>query len=71
MISFPERYPVPQVASPCTRVCCLDDEDVCIGCGRTMTEICEWSLTTDERRLEIAATASARLEAAQRQRAGE
>jgi uncharacterized protein len=58
-----DRYPTPQVASPCTRVCCLDDHDVCIGCGRTVAEICEWSLTTDERRLQIAATARTRLEA--------
>jgi predicted Fe-S protein YdhL (DUF1289 family) len=56
-----DRFPIPQVASPCNRVCCLDDSDVCIGCGRTMTEICEWSLSTDERRLEIAAMARARL----------
>ncbi|MEB5521801.1 DUF1289 domain-containing protein, partial [Vibrio cholerae] len=21
--------------SPCVRHCCLDDKDICIGCGRT------------------------------------
>ena len=65
-----DRYPIPQVTSPCTRVCCLDDHDVCIGCGRTMTEICEWSLSTDERRLQIVEKATARLQALQRQRDG-
>jgi predicted Fe-S protein YdhL (DUF1289 family) len=65
------RYPIPQVASPCTRLCCLDDQDVCIGCGRTMTEICEWSLSTDERRLEIAGIARTRLAALKSLRGGD
>ncbi|WP_154401651.1 DUF1289 domain-containing protein, partial [Vibrio cholerae] len=25
------------------RHCCLDDKDICIGCGRTLDEICCWS----------------------------
>ncbi len=29
--------------SPCVRHCCLDDKDICIGCGRTLDEICRWS----------------------------
>ena len=64
------RFPTPQVASPCTRVCCLDDQDVCIGCGRTMAEICEWSLCTDERRLEINVRARARFDALRAERGG-
>lgn len=63
-----ERFPIPQVASPCIRVCCLDDEDICIGCGRTLTEICEWSVSTDERRLQIAESARTRLDTLKRQR---
>ncbi len=31
------------VASPCVSICCLDDDDVCIGCGRTLDEIRRWS----------------------------
>ncbi|MGB9429825.1 MAG: DUF1289 domain-containing protein [Gammaproteobacteria bacterium] len=31
------------VVSPCVRVCCLDDDNVCIGCGRTLDEIRRWS----------------------------
>jgi predicted Fe-S protein YdhL (DUF1289 family) len=31
------------VASPCVRICCLDDNDVCLGCGRTLDEIRRWS----------------------------
>lgn len=29
--------------SPCVRNCCLDDRDVCLGCGRTLNEIRGWS----------------------------
>jgi len=67
----PDQYPIPQVASPCTRVCCLDDQDICIGCGRTMTEICEWSLSTDERRREIAEMAKVRRATLIAQRGGD
>mgnify|MGYP005992946123 CR=1 FL=1 len=36
--------------SPCTKICTLKDE-VCIGCGRTLKEIANWSkYTTEERR---------------------
>ena len=42
-----------RVESPCIRMCCLDDEDVCLGCYRTLTEICGWSAASDEERLEI------------------
>ncbi|WP_041265134.1 DUF1289 domain-containing protein [Gemmatimonas aurantiaca] len=37
--------------SPCIKVCRLDLEDRCYGCGRTRTEIARWSgMTLDERR---------------------
>ncbi|MGI9328138.1 MAG: DUF1289 domain-containing protein [Pseudomonadales bacterium] len=28
--------------SPCIRNCCLDEADVCIGCGRHVEEIVAW-----------------------------
>ena len=42
----PER----PVASPCVHVCALDDEDVCIGCQRTVAEITRWSLMDNNER---------------------
>lgn len=30
------------VQSPCVRNCTLDENDVCLGCGRTLAEITEW-----------------------------
>ncbi|PAU61333.1 DUF1289 domain-containing protein [Pseudomonas indica] len=39
------------VASPCVHVCALDDDDICIGCQRTMAEITRWGrMDNDERR---------------------
>ena len=31
------------VASPCTSVCKLDADEVCIGCGRSVDEIMGWT----------------------------
>lgn len=28
--------------APCQRNCCLDQDDICLGCGRSLTEICGW-----------------------------
>jgi predicted Fe-S protein YdhL (DUF1289 family) len=30
--------------SPCIRVCTLDDDRVCMGCGRHVDEIAAWTL---------------------------
>lgn len=36
--------------SPCIKVCQLDLQDRCYGCGRTRTEIARWSgMTLEER----------------------
>ncbi|PCK10033.1 MAG: DUF1289 domain-containing protein [Alteromonadaceae bacterium] len=29
--------------SPCIRNCCLDDDDICLGCFRHLEEIKDWS----------------------------
>lgn len=31
------------LASPCIRMCCLDDNDICLGCFRSLQEIIGWS----------------------------
>ncbi|WP_438466106.1 DUF1289 domain-containing protein [Marinomonas sp. PE14-40] len=33
----------PEIKSPCMSLCCLDDNDVCIGCHRSVKEITAWS----------------------------
>ncbi len=39
--------------SPCIRQCCLDEQDVCVGCYRTLSEITSWSSCSDEQKIEI------------------
>ena len=46
--------------SPCVRNCCLDEADVCIGCGRHVQEILRWSQADAAERLAIAERAAAR-----------
>jgi predicted Fe-S protein YdhL (DUF1289 family) len=39
------------IESPCVRNCCLNEDNVCLGCFRTVAEIMEWgSAPGDERR---------------------
>jgi len=42
-----------EVASPCVRNCCLDEQEICLGCLRSIDEICQWGKATDERKREI------------------
>lgn len=30
------------IASPCVRNCCLDQQDICLGCNRHIEEIMAW-----------------------------
>jgi predicted Fe-S protein YdhL (DUF1289 family) len=41
--------------SPCKKLCRIED-DVCIGCNRTLYEVAAWSRLTDEERLRIMGT---------------
>lgn len=49
------------VVSPCVRVCTLDDDDVCLGCGRTLAEIKAWGGSDPDGRREILKSAEARM----------
>ena len=40
-----------ELDSPCVNICTIKD-DLCIGCGRTLEEIANWTaMTNDERKL--------------------
>ena len=41
------------VESPCIRNCCLDTNDICMGCFRSLTEITQWTLVNDKTRQEF------------------
>ncbi len=38
------------VSNPCIRHCCLNEQDVCLGCFRSLNEITGWSQLDDEQR---------------------
>lgn len=59
---------MPAIASPCIRNCCLDDQDLCIGCLRTLEEILQWGAADDRRKRQILAEVAARKEARQNRR---
>jgi uncharacterized protein len=51
------RDPVP---SPCVDICRLDAQGLCVGCRRTIDEICEWPSASESRRREILRELAAR-----------
>jgi predicted Fe-S protein YdhL (DUF1289 family) len=55
--------PPEAVSSPCRDICRLDEARICIGCGRSLGEIEEWSRAGRDRRLQICAQARVRLSA--------
>lgn len=44
---------IDDIPSPCVRNCCLDENDVCLGCYRTIAEIMRWSEAADDEKREI------------------
>jgi predicted Fe-S protein YdhL (DUF1289 family) len=36
--------------SPCIRQCCLDKDDICLGCFRSLDEIIGWTEVNEEAR---------------------
>jgi hypothetical protein len=54
------------VFSPCIKVCAVSGQTgLCIGCGRTLAEIAQWSGLDEARRRAIMAELPGRLAAAQ------
>ncbi|MFC1235699.1 DUF1289 domain-containing protein [Vibrio sp. F74] len=48
------------LCSPCIRHCCLDAEDICLGCHRSLSEIMQWSESSNESKRQILNLANAR-----------
>ncbi len=44
---------ISRIASPCRQICELNNDNVCIGCGRKKEEITEWLRATNERKQQI------------------
>jgi predicted Fe-S protein YdhL (DUF1289 family) len=60
MSSTSRTSEVEPVGSPCRRRCCLSDEDICLGCGRTLQEILQWSTLDSGGRAQVQAAAEER-----------
>jgi len=39
-----------KINSPCVRHCCLDDNDVCLGCFRSLEEIKQWQAASKKQK---------------------
>lgn len=53
---------VEKVKSPCIRQCCLNEQDICLGCGRSLQEILDWTKVTEEERGAVLVRAQLRKE---------
>ena len=49
-----------RIASPCVDICTLDDADICVGCQRSIDEICAWGGAGDAERRQILIRVAAR-----------
>ena len=45
--------PQDPAASPCIGICRLDEQAICVGCGRSIDEIAEWGRAGEARRRAI------------------
>lgn len=48
------------IKSPCVYICCLDDDDICLGCYRSCDEICKWGAMDNEQRKDVMKKVAAR-----------
>ena len=55
-----------RVESPCVRNCTLDEDDICIGCLRSIDEICAWGGASENERRTILQQVALRREARSR-----
>jgi len=49
-------------ASPCVRLCQLDDDGLCLGCFRVRDEIARWLRLSDEEKAAVNLAVAARRE---------
>jgi hypothetical protein len=57
---------MPAIETPCVKICSLDHAaSICLGCGRTLLEIEQWTRLSDAERRAIIDELPARLRARQ------
>ncbi|MEW5011711.1 MAG: DUF1289 domain-containing protein [Cycloclasticus sp.] len=47
--------------SPCRKMCTLNEDDLCLGCGRLLAEITSWTSYSDQQRAAISEQCKRRL----------
>jgi predicted Fe-S protein YdhL (DUF1289 family) len=50
------------ITSPCSSICSLNEDDVCVGCNRTSNEIRDWRNMSDSEKLEVLTLCSQRIQ---------
>jgi len=48
------------IESPCIRMCCLDEQNICMGCFRSLEEILAWGNANHTERTQILENAAER-----------
>lgn len=48
------------IPSPCIRKCCLGKNDICLGCFRSLEEICNWTQVDEQTRQQFVLNARIR-----------
>ena len=46
--------------SPCISICTLDEQDMCMGCYRTLDEIVDWTMMSDDEKRVVLANVAER-----------
>ena len=59
---------MPTVEQPCVRKCCLNDEDVCLGCFRTFDDMLVWNTSTQSQKVQMLNNAKKRQQAVEKKR---
>jgi uncharacterized protein len=52
-----------ELASPCVRNCCLNEQDICLGCFRHLDEITGWHGMSEQQKRTILANCQQRRQA--------
>ncbi len=47
--------------TPCVQECTLNMDDICVGCGRTLNEVMQWTVYSDQQRDEVSMVSQGRL----------
>lgn len=56
----PNNQECKPIKSPCIRNCCLNEQDICLGCFRSLEEIKSWTLVDNTEKLRMLANAQIR-----------